>query len=314
MIACAWQHLASARAFPGAESGLRRMSEALGAEKADAADALAERIKLTLRRLGERVATMEIPEDHPDYLARFNVAVVENFTDGLPIELSLDADQRPGARSAGVDAQQPSPEVVCWDPRVVHVRQFLDHEEILYLLDASQPVLQSTADAINPGTAVEVDAFDGECAIFPPYLVTPVMRAVVQRFAQTCHVPDRHFEPLSILRYQPGNEYSPHSDAFDAQRMEHYRSIGDLGGQRIGTCLAYLVKPQKGGQTHYLHPDLDVDAQPGDAIIHYNATVEGCADPHALHAGKPIEAGEKWLARTAFRAAPLYGNRYTRTL
>ena len=314
VIACAWQELAAARKFPGADAQLQRMVAGLRDDTAERAREFAEQLKSTLRRLGERVAAMELPEHDPEYLARFNVIVAENFAEGLPDTVSLDASRRTSGSQTVDGHGTPASRVVCWDPRVIHVRDFLDREEILYLLDASQPVLRSTADAVNPGTAVEVDAFDGECAIFPPYLVSPVMRMVVERFAELCHVSPDHFEPLSILRYQPGNEYSPHSDAFDAQRMEHYRAIGDLGGQRIGTCLAYLIKPERGGQTHYLHPDLTVEAEPGDAIIHYNATVEGCADPHSLHAGTPIEAGEKWLARTAFRAAPLYGDRYTRTV
>lgn len=40
-------------------------------------------------------------------------------------------------------------------------------------------------------------------------------------------------------------------------------------------------------------------------MLHYNVSADGEADPASLHAGRPIEGGEKWLWRSTLRANPL---------
>lgn len=308
-IGAAWWALAAARKHPGAEHHHRVARENLPTGSQVESDDLAESLKNNLRGLGARLAGLGIAESDPDYLGAFHASVLENFAALGMDELSLDTQ----VRGRGDRAAWPEPEpieVIAWEPRVFRIRSFLGEEEMAHLVDAAQPMLKSTEESARAGTAVEVDAFDGECAIFPPYLTSPVMRNVISRFSRTVQIDAHHFEPLSALRYKPGTEYTPHLDCFDGPRMEHYRAIGDLGGQRLATCLACLIKPDAGGETRYLKAGVEIGMEPGDALIHYNSLPDGTADHNSLHEGVRIERGEKWLVRTAVREASLYGQRY----
>ena len=304
-IGAAWMELAAARGFPSAEVTWQQWLDQLDEHSCSHSRELAERLKGNLRSLGAALRTIDVPEDDPDYMPRFNALVEQNYRELALPELDLD----PQVRGCGVRRRPPRQyqlEACSWRPRVFRVPDFATAEERGHLLDLAQPLLRSTAETTSAGKAIEVDAFDGDCAIFAPYLTTPVIRNLLRRFALLMQIDTTHFEPMSVLRYTVGHEYSPHVDWFDGERMEAHRRVGDLGGQRIGTALISLVRANEGGETYYPASDTTVDGAPGTAIIHYNATPDGLADPDSVHHGRPIAAGEKWIARTAARELSLY--------
>ncbi|MDX1570533.1 MAG: 2OG-Fe(II) oxygenase [Xanthomonadales bacterium] len=307
-IAAAWMELASARGFPGAESRWQGMLEGLDENSRNRSRELADEIKQNLRTLGQQLRALSIGEDDPEYLTRFNELVEQNYAELALAELSLQPDTR-GFEIRRRGPRSFSPEACSWSPRVFRIPGFASEEEIAHLLDSAQPLLVGTAEAREQARkAVEIDAFDGECAIIAQHLATPVTRNLTARFALVTQVGQKHFEPMSVLRYSVGHEYSPHVDYFDAERMERHREVGDFGGQRIMTALIHLIVAESGGETFYPASDTVVDGAPGTAVIHHNAKPDGLGDPASLHQGRPIDAGEKWLARTAIREAPLYDN------
>jgi prolyl 4-hydroxylase len=83
--------------------------------------------------------------------------------------------------------------------------------------------------------------------------------------------------------------------------------FGDLAGQRLATILIYLRAPERGGATRFIDAGLTVTGAHGTAIIHWNCLPDGRPDPRTTHAGLPIEAGEKWLARKALRERAVFG-------
>ena len=117
-----------------------------------------------------------------------------------------------------------------------------------------------------------------------------------------------HFEPLSVLKYSKGHEYSSHTDAFDSDRIKKHEEVGDFGGQRMTTNLIYLLPAIEGGETYYQAIDYHVSGKVGTAVIHHNAKKDYLPDERGFHIGKEIKKGEKWLLRTASRRFPLYGN------
>ena len=308
-IATAWMELAAARGFPSAEAVWQHWLDRLDDSSRHRARDLADRLKQNLRRLGTAIGSLRIEESHPEYPARFNQLVAENYANLGMRELALDASLR------GLDVRRRTrpgfrPEVCSWKPRVLRVPDFATAEERGFLFDLAQPLLTPTADSQSAGRAVEIDAFDGDCAMFPPHVATPVMRTLARRFAALLQIRETHFEPMSVLRYGVGNEYSPHVDWFDGERMERHRLAGDLGGQRITTALIYLVEPDQGGETYYPASDTTVRGSAGTAVVHHNATPDGAGDPDSMHQGRPIREGEKWLLRTAVREASLYDSFY----
>jgi prolyl 4-hydroxylase len=103
-------------------------------------------------------------------------------------------------------------------------------------------------------------------------------------------------EFLSVLRYAPGQEYRPHIDCIP--RGKDF----DASGQRVKTALLFLNDDYRGGETHFLAPDIRIKGQRGDILVFSNVLADGEPDKAARHAGLPVTAGEKWLASRWFRS------------
>jgi prolyl 4-hydroxylase len=116
---------------------------------------------------------------------------------------------------------------------------------------------------------------------------------IEQRMATLLHWPVDHGEGLQVLHYQPGAEYKPHHDYFDPA-APGTAAVLKRGGQRVGTLVVYLNTPASGGATTF--PDVGLEVAP----IKGNAVFFSYDRPHpltkTLHAGAPVEDGEKWVA------------------
>lgn len=133
-----------------------------------------------------------------------------------------------------------------------------------------------------------------------------VMRTLQRRAGTSLGWQLAYMEPSSIIRYEPGHAYEPHVDYFTDQQVAlNQVHRGDLGGQRIATFLVYLRAPERGGETEYPEAGLAVRGERGKAVVHYNV-IDGRPDPRSLHAGRPVEAGEKWLWRSTLREHAMY--------
>lgn len=104
-------------------------------------------------------------------------------------------------------------------------------------------------------------------------------------------LPERHAEPLNVLRYRRGEEYRPHHD-FLSETEEDFRKRG----QRVRTALIYLNDRFAGGETRFLTPGVDFRGAPGDVVVFDNVDETGKPDVTARHASLPVQSGEKWLA------------------
>ena len=112
-----------------------------------------------------------------------------------------------------------------------------------------------------------------------------VIQAFNRRIAWASGTRPRAGEPLQILRYEPGQQYRPHFDAYD-----------DTDNQRVFTMLVYLNEDYVGGQTVFTYNGLAFRGRTGDGLLFRNATASGARDEHAQHASLPVSQGEKWLA------------------
>jgi prolyl 4-hydroxylase len=110
-------------------------------------------------------------------------------------------------------------------------------------------------------------------------------------------------EPLSVLRYQPGEQYAPHFDFFDDDAPAHAAEIA-RAGQRIMTCLVYLNADYAGGETAFIDAGFKVRGEPGTAVYWRNADERGIPDRRTRHAGLPPVSGQKWLLSKWFRDRP----------
>ena len=215
----------------------------------------------------------------------------------------------PGAGSDAAFVAAPVAfEKVCAAPRVARQRGFATREECAHLMALVAPSLGDPTRYARGHAYADLGLFDGEGMPLTPTLTDPVVRCVERRTALALGRPPAHCEPYSVVRYLPGQQYKPHWDYFSDEQLALNRErFGDHAGQRLATFLIYLRAPERGGGTHYLDPGLTVQGEHGMAVLHWNCHPDGSPDARTTHAGLPVEAGEKWLARKALRERAVFG-------
>ena len=191
-------------------------------------------------------------------------------------------------RAAEVDA-----ETLSADPEIRIWHQLFSPAECRYLLLTATPWLQK-ALVIDEATGHGIpDAKrDADTASFPPLAEDLVVQAVNRTIARASGTDKAWGEPLTILRYRPGQQYKPHHDAGGPERgldMRHW------------TALIWLNEDYAGGETWFPDLKLKVRGGIGDLLVFRNVA-DGKPDERMLHAGRPVTSGEKWMASRWIRA------------
>lgn len=135
---------------------------------------------------------------------------------------------------------------------------------------------------------------------FMPWLVDPSVAMIQRLLATHCNMHPHQCEVLGMLRYQPGQAYQLHYDAFAEDGAGADRVLRD-GGQRIRTALVYLNEDYTGGETRMEYLDIQVKGSTGDLLMFDNVDAEGVQHRDSLHAGKSVESGTKWLLSQWYR-------------
>lgn len=189
----------------------------------------------------------------------------------------------------------PAGETLNAEPRIVLFRQFLTDAESDYLIASATPRFQP-ALVVHPtsGQQIPDPIRTSNVAAFPLALEQPAIHALNRRIAAASGSDVRAGEPLTVLRYRPGQHYRPHLDALPGG-----------GNQRVATMLIYLNEGYGGGETAFPRLGLRVRARKGDALLFRNARSDGQPDPLTLHEGVKVSAGEKLVASRWIRQSPL---------
>jgi prolyl 4-hydroxylase len=166
------------------------------------------------------------------------------------------------------------------------------------LIELARPRLQRALTVDSDG-GQQVDQRRTSEGTFFQLNELPLVGRIEQRLAGLLGVPVDHGEGLQILHYLPGQEYEPHFDWFDAEQPG-FAAITAAGGQRIASVVMYLNTPAQGGGTAFPEIGLTVTARRGSAV--YFAYEGG--DRSSLHAGLPVQRGEKWIATKWLRERP----------
>lgn len=133
---------------------------------------------------------------------------------------------------------------------------------------------------------------------------SPVAWSLVQRVAALVGLPSTHAENMQVIRYESGQQYRQHWDAYDHDTERGARVMKD-GGNRLITVLGYLNEVERGGQTEIVNPAIFVDPLPGRLLIFHNCYAgTATRHPDSLHAGLAVKAGTKWAFNLWFRERP----------
>jgi len=104
---------------------------------------------------------------------------------------------------------------------------------------------------------------------------------------QRCHSILRHdkfqFEPLHVVKYEPGDFYNPHFDSSSVIVRPY-------------TFIIILNDNYHGGETYFPNLDKSYKLGKGDALFFHNYTTNLLETKLSLHGGKEVLNGEKWIA------------------
>lgn len=218
--------------------------------------------------------------------------------EGSPASVPLDPHELPDVARLGEAleaALKPPPCVSSNSQPPVHV-----FDDLLSVLECRLLML-TAARRLRPST---VHHPSGQVTLRDPirtsadFSLDPLEEDFVLRWIQTrltaaagCRLVQA--EHLVVLHYAPGQEYRPHRDDLAPQALAAHRP---QAGQRLRTICAYLNPVERGGETEFPMLDVRIQPVPGRAIVFDNLDGSGRPEPRSLHAGRPVEAGAKWLA------------------
>ncbi|MBY4897428.1 2OG-Fe(II) oxygenase [Cupriavidus sp. AU9028] len=228
--------------------------------------------------------------------------------DGMAQAKSQGTTQATEATPAGINALEsdrgPVPLLFALEsPRIALFDGLLAAAECDALVELARNRL-ARSPVVNPDTGDEnlIEARTSMGAMFQVG-EHPLIQRIEARIAQVTGIPAEHGEGLQILNYKPGGEYQPHFDYFNPARLGEARQLR-VGGQRVATMVIYLNDVPAGGATAFPRLGLRVMPVRGNAVYFGYRGEDGSLDERTLHAGLPVEQGEKWIATKWLRERP----------
>lgn len=181
-------------------------------------------------------------------------------------------------------------------PLIAHFDDFIDAEDCEQLMELARP-LMGPARVVMGKEAVISDTRTNDVAKldYGVDAIREILQPLIQKAADLIGLPAECCGlPAQVLRYQGGEEYKLHLDAFDLNTEEGLH-FTQTRGQRVATLLIYLNTVRGGGETEFPIQKVSVPAVQGHAVLFYNC-YEGTTleDPRSLHGAKPVLEGEKW--------------------
>jgi prolyl 4-hydroxylase len=130
-----------------------------------------------------------------------------------------------------------------------------------------------------------------------------VLDGVIEALSDMCGLPPTRLEPLNVQRYEPGQEYKPHYDAFLLDEMGEMpkSSRTKEAGNRCTTIVCYLNTVANGGGTVFPVLGFSVQAVQGRVLMFGSLDENKLVHPSSLHMGLPPEEGDKWIITLFFR-------------
>lgn len=185
----------------------------------------------------------------------------------------------------GMPQSVPKLELIGTSPGIFAIRSIFSLEECAHIVGLSTPRMVPSV-VVDSATGLQapnpIRTSDG--TVLGPIQQDLVIHTLNQRIAALSGTSEAQGEPLSVLRYAPGQQYKLHHDCLPGEP-----------NQRISTFIAYLNNNYSGGATQFPAENLEYRGEIGDAILFSNVQPDGSVDVRRQHAGLPVTNGEKWI-------------------
>ncbi len=128
----------------------------------------------------------------------------------------------------------------------------------------------------------------------------PFVKKIGRRIDDLLGIEPSWGETIQGQRYMPGQEFQPHHDWFHPN-TSYWDFEMSRGGQRSFTTMVFLNDVEAGGTTDFTELGLSIEPKPGVLMIWNNARPDGQTNPRTMHAGRPVQAGAKYIITKWYR-------------
>ncbi|KAL6227443.1 hypothetical protein ACLB2K_001401 [Fragaria x ananassa] len=177
-------------------------------------------------------------------------------------------------------------QVLSWYPRALYFPNFASAEQCETIIDSAKPELKLSTLALRDGETEEnTKGIRTSSGMFlsASQDKSGTLDVIEEKIARATMLPRTHGEAFNVLRYEIGQKYNSHYDAF------HPDEYGPQPSQRSGLnldgkhdaheCMGLRVKPRR-----------------GDGLLFYSLLPNGTIDPLSIHGSCPVIKGTKWVA------------------
>ena len=165
------------------------------------------------------------------------------------------------------------------EPRIV--RGLITEDERTHIIQKAEKKLEVSTVAKN--RVVDKKVRDSETAWLD--VSDPVVKCVMDKCVALTDRPITNCEHLQVLRYKPGGHYKPHHDTFSDTK----------GNKRMYTIILALNDDYEGGETEFPNLKKKYKMEAGDALFFHTLDNYELLTSKALHGGRPVKSGEKWI-------------------
>lgn len=173
------------------------------------------------------------------------------------------------------------------------IEDFLTPTECDHMIDLSRT--QQEPSTVTTGVSSHRTSWTTQFA----YIDDPLISELEERIADAVGINLPYSENLQAQHYRPGNYFKPHVDYFS--EGEYYEKFASELGNRTWTFMIYLNEGMIGGGTWFCALNKIVTPQRGLALVWNNLYPDGQPNPFTVHAGLPVETGEKFILNLWFR-------------
>ncbi|KAI8534914.1 hypothetical protein RHMOL_Rhmol10G0133500 [Rhododendron molle] len=224
------------------------------------------------------------------------------------VDESMEFDPLPHGQTGESSITSTPFQILSWKPRALYFPHFATVEQCQSMIKMAKAQLAPSTLALREGETVEntkgIRTSSG-MFISASEDKTGTLDLIEEKIARATMIPRSHGEAFNILRYEAGQRYNSHYDAFNPAEY------GPQKSQRIASFLLYLSDVEEGGETMFpfengLPSDLNYDYQKcvglkikprrGDGLLFYSLFPNGSIDVTSLHGSCPVIAGQKWVA------------------
>ncbi|XAR57733.1 Procollagen-proline dioxygenase [Bertholletia excelsa] len=199
-------------------------------------------------------------------------------------------------------------QVLSWKPRALYFPNFATAEQCESIIKMAKAQLKPSTLAFRKGeTAENTKGIRTSSGMFISASEdqTGTLELIEKKIARVTMIPRSYGEAFNVLRYEIGQRYNSHYDAF------HPAEYGPQKSQRVASFLLYLSDVEEGGETMFPFENgmnidgnydfrmcigLKVKPHRGDGLLFYSLFPNGTIDPTSLHGSCPVITGGKWVA------------------